>query len=125
MSAKHGMTGGGYGSGLWPVLLALLVVLIPTACVLWFLNQAVHNERLAAKQRVVEAYRGYLPLLRNRLETYWQQQAAALEAAAGKSPAPAAFAACLRGVGRERGLLRCRGPCCLSGAGGRAEGPAG
>ena len=90
------MTGGGYGSGLWPVLLALLVVLIPTACVLWFLNQVVHNERLAAKQRVVEAYRGYLPLLRTRLETYWQQQAAALETAAGKSPAPAAFAACVR-----------------------------
>jgi len=96
VSAKHGMTGGGYGSGLWPVLLALLVVLIPTACVLWFLNQVVHNERLAAKQRVVEAYRGYLPLLRTRLETYWQQQAAALETAAGKSPAPAAFAACVR-----------------------------
>jgi signal transduction histidine kinase len=91
------MTGGsGYGSGLWPLLLALLVVLIPTACVLWFLNQAIRNERLAAKQRLVEAYRGYLPLLRNRLETYWQQQAAALEAAAGKLPPPAAFAACVR-----------------------------
>jgi signal transduction histidine kinase len=91
------MTGGsGYGSGLWPLLLALLVVLIPTAGVLWFLNQAIRNERLAAKQRLVEAYRGYLPLLRSRLETYWQQQAAAIEAAAGKSPPPAAFAACVR-----------------------------
>jgi signal transduction histidine kinase len=90
------MTGGtGYGSALWPVLLSLIVVLVPTACVLWFLSEAVQNERLAAKQRLREAYRGYLPLLRNRLETYWQQQAAALEAAAGKSPGPAAFAACL------------------------------
>lgn len=50
MSGKHRTSGGGtgYGSGLWPVLLSLLVVLIPTACVLWFLNEAVQNERLAA-----------------------------------------------------------------------------
>jgi signal transduction histidine kinase len=96
VSAKHGVTGStGFGSGLWPVLLSLLVVLIPTACVLWFLSEAVQNERLAARQRLTEAYRGYLPMLRNRLETYWQQQAVALETAAGKSPAPAAFAACV------------------------------
>ncbi len=88
VSAKHRTTAGGtgYGSGLWPVLLSLLVVLIPTACVLWFLNEAVQNERLAARQRLAEAYRGYLPMLRNRLDAYWQQQAAALDATAGKSP---------------------------------------
>jgi signal transduction histidine kinase len=88
----------GHGSGLWPVLLALLIFLIPTACVLWFLNEAVRNERLAAKQRLADAYRGYLPMLRDRLQTYWQQQAAALDAAAAESPGPAAFAAC---VGRR------------------------
>jgi signal transduction histidine kinase len=96
VNAKHGITGGtGFASGLWPVLLSLLVVLIPTACVLWFLSEAVQNERLAARQRLTEAYRGYLPMLRSRLETYWQQQAVALDVAAGKSPAPAAFAACV------------------------------
>jgi signal transduction histidine kinase len=79
------------------VLLALLVVLIPTACVLWFLNEAVHNERLAARQKLLEAYRGQLPLLRDRLDAYWRRQAEALDAAAAGSAAPAAFAACVRG----------------------------
>ena len=99
MSAKLRMTGGGtgYGSGLWPVLLSLLVVLVPTACVLWFLNEAVRNERLAVRQKLAEAYRGYLPMLRDRLQSYWQQQAEALEAQAENRPVPAAFAACVRG----------------------------
>ncbi len=98
MSAKVRMIrdGTAHGSALWPVLLALLVVLIPTACVLWFLNEAVQNERLAAKQKLAEAYRGYLPKLRDRLQSYWQQQAEALDSAAAKSAGPAAFAACVR-----------------------------
>ena len=87
--------GTGYGGALWPVLLCLLVVLIPTACVLWFLNEAVQNERLAVRQKLLVAYRSQLPLLRDRLEAYWQQQAAALEAKAAASSGPAAFAACV------------------------------
>jgi signal transduction histidine kinase len=86
----------GYGSVLWPVSVALLVVLIPTACVLWFLNEAVRNERLAARQKLFAAYRLQLPLVRERLDAYWRRQAAALDAAAGKLPAPVAFAACVR-----------------------------
>ena len=95
MSAKFRTTGGGmgYGSGLWPVLLSLLLVLIPTACVLWFLNEAVRNERLAFRQKLVEAYRDRLPVLRDRFDSYWQQQADALVAA--RTPGPAAFAACV------------------------------
>lgn len=98
MSGSYRTAGGtGYGSALWPVSLALLIVLIPTACVLWFLNEAVQNERLAARQKLLEAYRSQLPLLRERLDAYWQRQAAALDGAAGKLPGPAAFAACVRG----------------------------
>jgi len=94
-SATTGI-GTGHGSGLWPVLLALVIVLLPTAGVLWFLNEAVRNERLAGKQKLAEAYRSYLPTLRERLDAYWRQQAEALDAQAAKTSGPATFAACVR-----------------------------
>jgi len=85
----------GRATGFWPVALALLMFLVPTACVLGFLSATVQNERLAAKQKLVEAYRGYLPMLRDRLEKYWQMQSETLGTSAAQSPAPAAFAACI------------------------------
>jgi hypothetical protein len=62
-------------------LLALLfvAVVVPSACVLWFMNEAVTNEAAAARRPVVEAYRGQLRLLRGRLNAYWQSSAAELE----------------------------------------------
>ena len=96
MSAKFRTTGRGtgYGSWRWPVLLSLLLVLLPTAGVLWFLSEAVRNERLAFRQKLVEAYRDRLPALRDRFESYWRRQAEAL-ATAGTTPGAAAFAACV------------------------------
>jgi two-component system, OmpR family, phosphate regulon sensor histidine kinase PhoR len=44
------------GTGL--VMLLLLAVLVPSACLLWFMNQAVKSEREAARQKLLEAYRG-------------------------------------------------------------------
>ncbi len=41
------------GSGVWLVLFMLLAaVVVPTACVLWFMNAAVRNERLAVRQKL-------------------------------------------------------------------------
>ena len=37
------------GGGL--TLLLLLVVLVPSVCLLWFMNKAVQNERLAMHQK--------------------------------------------------------------------------
>lgn len=42
--------------GLLPALLLLLVVLVPTACVVWFMSVAIGNERLAARHKVIESY---------------------------------------------------------------------
>src|SRR5205807_2090386 len=42
---------------------------------LWFMNQAVKNERLAVRQKLVDAYRGHLVLAQQRLETYWREMA--------------------------------------------------
>jgi signal transduction histidine kinase len=79
-------------NGWWLTLLLLLVVLVPSVCLLWFMNQAVQNERLAVRQKLVDAYRGHLSLARERLENFWRQTAEELDTRAEKTSAPALFA---------------------------------
>jgi signal transduction histidine kinase len=64
------------------VWLALLTVL-PAVCVLWFMNDALTRESAASHQRVLEAYRGQLRLVRSRLDPIWLAHAASLNAGAG------------------------------------------
>ena len=86
----------GRAHGSWLTLLLLLVVLVPSASLLWFMNQAVQNERLAVRQKLVDAYRGHLSLARERLEAHWKQMADELETQADSLPAPALFAKVVR-----------------------------
>jgi hypothetical protein len=66
--------------GRWLAPLFLLIgVLAPTVCVLWFMNVAIDNQSEASRHKLAEAYRGQLTLLRERMDTYWQQRAADLE----------------------------------------------
>ncbi len=78
--------------GSWLTLLLLGVVLVPSISLLWFVNQAVQNERLAVRQKFVEAYRGYLVLAQERLQSHWRQYAGQLATLAEKQSAPALFA---------------------------------
>lgn len=79
-------------AGRWPVpLLLLLGVLVPSACLLWFLNVAVQNQQAASQRKLAEAYRGQLILLRARADSYWEQRAKDLAREAEQTPAPAAF----------------------------------
>lgn len=90
IGAKLG--GGGGDGGRWLVPLSLLIgVLVPTACVLWFMNAAVNNQRDASRQKLAEAYRGQLTLLRERMDSYWERRAADLERETRDGPAPMAF----------------------------------
>ena len=83
--------------GSWPVLvLLLLAVLAPTACVLWFMNEAINNQREAARQKLAEAYRGQLALVRDRLDAWWQKRADDLDQQAKEGRPPAAFARMVR-----------------------------
>jgi signal transduction histidine kinase len=59
-------------------VLLVLVMLLPAACVLWFLNEAVTTQSAAARQRVLEAYRGQLRLVRARIDAHWRAQASGL-----------------------------------------------
>ena len=57
----------------------LLGILLPTGCVLWFMNQAAQSQAESARRTVAEAFRGQFRLARQRIEAHWQPRAAALE----------------------------------------------
>jgi signal transduction histidine kinase len=65
----------------WVFVLLALLTLVPAACVLWFMNEALARESDASRQRVLEAYRGQLRLVRARLDPLWRAHAASLDAA--------------------------------------------
>ncbi|MGA9623435.1 MAG: hypothetical protein WBQ65_03115, partial [Bryobacteraceae bacterium] len=74
------LAGTGHDVSRWLVLLFLaLGVLAPAACVLWFMNEAMTNQRDAARQKLAEAYRGQLQLVRDRLDADWEKRAAGLD----------------------------------------------
>jgi signal transduction histidine kinase len=61
------------------LVLLVLLTLLPSAGVLWFMNAAVTSESAAAQQRVMEAYRGQLRLVRARLDPLWRAHVAKLD----------------------------------------------
>jgi signal transduction histidine kinase len=72
----------------WLGMLALVLgVLAPAVCVIWLMNEAMSNQADAARQRVSEAYRGQLRLLRDRIDTDWRARSAALSAGNGNGAA--------------------------------------
>jgi signal transduction histidine kinase len=78
----------------WPMLaLLVMVVLVAVGCVLWFMREAMHNERVAVREKLVEAYRGRLALVRAQALDRWSRWRTQHESA---GPAPANFARCLR-----------------------------
>jgi signal transduction histidine kinase len=80
------------GGGRWLAPLFLLIgVLTPTACVLWFMNVAVNNQRDASRRTLSEAYRGQLALLRDRVDAYWALRASDLERETREGSAPTVF----------------------------------
>jgi hypothetical protein len=84
----------------WPMLvLLLLVVAVAIGCVLWFMREAMQNERLATRQKVVEAFRGQLALMQKRVEDQWRIK---IERFDQVDPGPALFARAVREHWRMR-----------------------
>jgi len=52
-------------------LLLAIAVILPTVCLLWFMNSAVKNERLAVRQRLVNSYAESLAKLKVYNEDIW------------------------------------------------------
>jgi hypothetical protein len=77
------------------VLLSLLVVLVPTVCVLWFMAKAVENRRLVVRRVLADSD---FTIAGERLEGYWRERAAELEKSWGKGePGSKAFQTCVLG----------------------------
>jgi signal transduction histidine kinase len=52
----------------WVILLLAAAVILPTVCLLWFMNQAVKNERLAVRQKLINVYQEKTAPLLEHLE---------------------------------------------------------
>ena len=77
----------------WPVLLLLVVVvLVPTIGVLWFMSQAMRNERLAVRQKLGDVYQAQLLGLQQELQAFWQARSDRLEVGDGEVSASRVFA---------------------------------
>lgn len=76
--------------------LLLFAVLAPAVCLLWFTGAAMRNERLAARQKLADAYRVQLSASQARLARYWTETVAELEGFVAAAPAPEAFAKCVQ-----------------------------
>ena len=66
------------------VALLILLTLLPAACVLWFMNEAVQVQTEARRRTALEGYRVQLRLVRSRVEARWDAQAAQLKGFIGK-----------------------------------------
>ena len=73
----------------WLFVLLVLLMLLPAAVVLWFMNEAIATRTAAAERSVREAYRGQLRLVRDRVDEHWQRHGTRLRP--GDDP-PAFFA---------------------------------
>jgi signal transduction histidine kinase len=82
-------------------VLLVAVTLLPAAFVLWFMNEAITTQAASARQRVLEAYRGQLRLVRSRIDQHWREQASALD---GSGPAERRFLTLIEG-GTAEGLI--------------------
>src|SRR5688500_8217626 len=76
----------------WPVALLVLAVLVPAVSLVWFMNAAMRNERMAAREKWAEIFRPQLLSIQQGLEEYWRDQAAQLEELARTNPPAVAFA---------------------------------
>jgi signal transduction histidine kinase len=92
----------------WLTLLLLLSVLVPSACLVWFMNLAVRNEGAAMRQHLMDAYRENLAVAQNRTDAFWSD--ATRNIPTNSLFAPALFAAAIRaGVADSVVILDSRG----------------
>jgi signal transduction histidine kinase len=89
----HRTASTGPSQRLWPVLaMLILIVALPTAGVLWFMNRAMQNERAAVRERLTEAYRSQLEAAAGRVQAAWDTKPASLVQMPPDERGSAAFA---------------------------------
>ncbi len=78
------------------LILLFVVVVVPTVCVLWFMTEAMRNQRLAVRQELTTLYRGQLVGLGQELRTFWERKQLALASMDPDTPAAELFAELVR-----------------------------
>jgi signal transduction histidine kinase len=73
----------------WVVLLLAAAVVLPTVCLLWFMNQAVKNERLVVRQKMMDVYEGQMELLNRQMDDRWAERTRYLDTIARSNLTPA------------------------------------
>jgi hypothetical protein len=58
----------------WVILLLAIAVVLPTVCLLWFISQAVKNERLAVRQKLISTYEQQLAELAREYDGTWSSR---------------------------------------------------
>ena len=87
----------GHSQRLWPVFALLIaVVVLPTAGVFWFMNQAMQNEQLAVRQRLADAYSAQLNAAARDVQSAWQDRMSRITQVQQQKKAPQAFAELIR-----------------------------
>ena len=74
----------------------LLAVLLPTAGLLYFINEAVTTQRDLSRRKLGDAYRGQLRLVGERVNSFWEQRARELDTRASAESPAIFFEHCVR-----------------------------
>ncbi len=69
----------GFGQFRWVVLLLAVAVILPTVCLLWFMNEVVKNERLVVQQKLTALYEKQLAEVTTRISGRWAESCKQLE----------------------------------------------
>ncbi|MHC4117204.1 MAG: ATP-binding protein [Planctomycetota bacterium] len=84
----------------WVVSLLSMAVILPTVCLLWFMTQAVRNDRLAVKQKLINVYEQRFRMLSDSVDDLWSARIASVREKAQAQLEPVEIFALLAGEGR-------------------------
>ncbi len=76
---RKGFESSAYGQLRWVILLLAIAVILPTVCLLWFMNQAVNNVQLAARQKLITLYQEKLDRTSQMINQSWSKRFEALD----------------------------------------------
>ncbi len=71
----------------WVILLLVIAVILPTVCLLWFMNQAIKNERLAVRQKLVDVCEDFALRYERVSEQFWSNMKSTVPKALTEQPA--------------------------------------
>jgi len=86
----------------WVIVLLVTVVVLPTVCLLWFLVEAVRNERIAVRQKLVDVYSKRLREATGSLDQMWESKASFIETKAAQLEEAEFFELFVRETGKGR-----------------------